>query len=76
MIGALIAIGDELTSGRVTNTTSGYAARQLFLLGHEIRAMHTIGDDIDLIGATLRRPWPTPTSSSSPADWGRDRRPT
>ena len=54
MIGALIAIGDELTSGRVTNTTSGYAARQLFLLGHEIRAMHTIGDDIDLIGATLR----------------------
>ncbi|MDX9835336.1 MAG: CinA family nicotinamide mononucleotide deamidase-related protein [Desulfobulbus sp.] len=54
MIGELIAIGDELTSGRVTNTTSGYAARQLFLLGYEIRAMHTIGDDLELIGTTLK----------------------
>ena len=50
MIGELIAIGDELTSGRVANTTSGHAAHQLFLLGHQIRAMHTIGDDVELIG--------------------------
>ena len=54
MIGEIIAIGDELTSGRITNTTSGYAARALFLLGHEIRAMHTIGDAPDLIGETLK----------------------
>lgn len=54
MIGEIIAIGDELTSGRVTNTTSAFAVRKLFLLGHEIRAMHTIGDDPDLIGATLK----------------------
>ena len=54
MIGEIIAIGDELTSGRITNTTSGYAARELFLLGHEIRAMHTIGDAPDLIGKTLK----------------------
>lgn len=54
MIGEIIAIGDELTSGRITNTTSGHAARQLFLLGHRIRAMHTIGDDAELIGATLK----------------------
>ncbi|WP_310599739.1 nicotinamide-nucleotide amidohydrolase family protein [Desulfobulbus sp.] len=54
MIGEIIAIGDELTSGRIVNTTSGLAARELFLLGHEIRAMHTIGDVPALIGDTLR----------------------
>jgi len=54
MIGEIIAIGDELTSGRIINTTSGIAARHLFLLGHSIRAMHTIGDDQELIGTTLK----------------------
>lgn len=54
MIGEIIAIGDELTSGRIVNTTSGLAARHLFLLGHQIRAMHTIGDDPKLIGTTLK----------------------
>ena len=54
MIGEIIAIGDELTSGRIINTTSGLAARHLFLLGHSIRAMHTIGDDQELIGSTLK----------------------
>lgn len=54
MIGEIIAIGDELTSGRISNTTSGYAARQLFLLGHAVHAMHTIGDDPELIGSTLK----------------------
>lgn len=53
MIGEIIAIGDELTSGRIVNTTSALAARELFLLGHEIRAMHTVGDAPELIGATL-----------------------
>jgi nicotinamide-nucleotide amidase len=55
MIGEIIAIGDELTSGRIINSTSGLAARELFLRGHIIRAMHTIGDDPDLIGTTLNR---------------------
>lgn len=55
MIGEIIAIGDELTSGRITNTTSGLAARELFLLGHEIRAMHTVGDEPELIGETLKK---------------------
>ena len=54
MIGEIIAIGDELTSGRIVNTTSSLAARELFLLGHEIRAMHTIGDAPGLIGHTLK----------------------
>ncbi len=54
MIGEIIAIGDELTSGRITNTTSSYAARKLFFQGHEIQAMHTIGDAPELIGTTLQ----------------------
>lgn len=55
MIGEIIAIGDELTSGRILNTTSGFAANQLFTAGHEIFAMHTIGDTPDLIGEALKR---------------------
>jgi nicotinamide-nucleotide amidase len=55
MIGEIIAIGDELTSGRIANTTSAFAARELFAAGHEIYAMHTIGDTPDLIGEALKR---------------------
>ncbi len=51
----IIAIGDELTSGRILNTTSGYAARQLFEAGYEIYAMHTIGDTPTLIGDALKK---------------------
>lgn len=55
MIGEIIAIGDELTSGRITNTTSAFIARELFQAGHEIYAMHTIGDTPKLIGEALKR---------------------
>lgn len=55
MKGEIIAIGDELTSGRIFNTTSGFAARQLFDAGYEIYAMHTIGDSPTLIGEALKR---------------------
>ncbi|MFA7383336.1 MAG: CinA family nicotinamide mononucleotide deamidase-related protein [Desulfurivibrionaceae bacterium] len=55
MLGEIIAIGDELTSGRVLNTTSYFAAGQLFAAGHEILAMTTIGDEPELIGRTLQR---------------------
>jgi len=55
MIGEIIAIGDELTSGRIMNTTSGYAARKLFDAGHTIHAMSTIGDSPQLIGDALLR---------------------
>lgn len=55
MIGEIIAIGDELTSGRIVNTTSGFAASQLFAAGHEIFAMQTIGDSPKLIGEALTR---------------------
>lgn len=51
----IIAIGDELTSGRIMNTTSSFAARHLFEAGYEIYAMHTIGDTPTLIGEALKR---------------------
>lgn len=54
MIGEIIAIGDELTSGRVLNTTSYFAASQLFAAGHEIVAMVTVGDDPEKIGRSLQ----------------------
>lgn len=53
MIGEIIAIGDELTSGRILNTTSYFAASQLFAAGHEVGVMTTVGDDPSLIGRTL-----------------------
>lgn len=54
MIGEIIAIGDELTSGRILNTTSSFAAGQLFAAGHEVKAMITVGDDVEIIGRTLQ----------------------
>jgi len=55
MLGEIIAIGDELTSGRILNTTSHFAAGHLFAAGHEIVAMTTIGDDAPLIASSLHR---------------------
>jgi len=55
MIGEIIAIGNELTSGRVLNTTSRFAAGLLFSAGHEISAMATIGDTPAEISETLKR---------------------
>ena len=55
MIGEIIAIGNELTSGRVLNTTSRYAAGMLFAAGYEITAMSTVRDTPAEISETLRR---------------------
>lgn len=55
MTGEIIAVGDELTTGRIVNSTSAFAARALFLAGHQITAMHTVGDEPALIGSSLRR---------------------
>ena len=55
MIGEIIAIGNELTSGRVLNTTSRFAAGLLFGAGYEIISMATIGDTPAEISKTLLR---------------------
>ena len=51
----IIAIGDELTSGRILNTTSSFAARNLFEAGYEIYAMNTVGDTPEVIGEALKQ---------------------
>ncbi len=53
--GEIIAIGDELVSGRVTNTTSFYLARRLFDLGYPVGRILTIGDDPSEIKNSLRK---------------------
>lgn len=55
MIGEIISIGNELTTGRITNTSSSFAARHLFAAGHDIYAIHTIGDSVELIGQALQQ---------------------
>ncbi|MEF3168458.1 MAG: CinA family nicotinamide mononucleotide deamidase-related protein [Deltaproteobacteria bacterium] len=45
MRGEIIAIGDELTSGRVMNATSSFAASRLFSAGYPINRITTVGDD-------------------------------
>ncbi|MFC1837431.1 competence/damage-inducible protein A [Thermodesulfobacteriota bacterium] len=55
MNGEIITIGNELTSGRVLNTNSRFAAGLLFSAGHEITAMATIGDTPSEISETLKR---------------------
>ncbi len=53
MNGELIAIGDELTSGRIVNSTSYFAASHLFGAGHTVTAMTTVGDEAEMIGQAL-----------------------
>ncbi len=53
MNGEILAIGDELTSGRIINSTSYFAASHLFAAGHKVTAMATVGDDPKRIGEAL-----------------------
>lgn len=53
MQGEIIAIGDELISGRVLNETSGFIANRLFSAGYRIARITTVGDDPDAIGDAL-----------------------
>jgi len=45
MHGEIIAIGDELISGKVLNTTCGFVANKLFCSGYQITRITFIGDD-------------------------------
>ncbi len=50
----IIAIGDELVTGRIINTTSSFAAQRLFENGYQIHTITTIGDQPELIGKTIK----------------------
>ena len=45
MFGEIIAIGDELISGKVLNTTSTFAAKQFFSAGYPVSRITAVGDD-------------------------------
>lgn len=51
--GEIIAIGDELISGRVTNTTSAFLAKKLASQGFKIKRITTIGDDKEEMIASI-----------------------
>ena len=53
MHGEIIAIGDELVSGKVLNTTASFAANKLFAAGCQVNRITSIGDDPDDIEECL-----------------------
>lgn len=55
MHGEIIAIGDELVSGRTINTTSSFAAGKLFDAGYYVKRITVVGDDIPLIEECLHK---------------------
>ncbi|MGN1245076.1 MAG: molybdopterin-binding protein, partial [Muribaculaceae bacterium] len=46
---SIIAIGDELLIGQVTDTNSGWIARHLNPLGWSVKSVKVIGDDSEEI---------------------------
>ena len=55
MKAVIIAVGDELISGRTVDTNSAYLADRLARLGIETLEHATVGDDVDAIAAAIAR---------------------
>jgi len=49
----IIASGDEIVTGRITDTNSSRLAFELTLRGFDVARIHAIGDDLDGISALL-----------------------
>jgi molybdenum cofactor synthesis domain-containing protein len=50
----IVVIGNEILSGKVTDTNSPFMSRELRKLGVTLQRITTIPDDVDVIGATVR----------------------
>ena len=50
----IVIIGNEILSGKVTDSNSPYLCRELTFLGIRVARLHTIPDDFELIGRTVR----------------------
>jgi molybdenum cofactor synthesis domain-containing protein len=50
----IVIIGNEILTGKVTDSNSPYLCRELNQLGVELRRIVTIPDDFELIGRTVR----------------------
>ena len=51
----IVVIGNEILSGKVTDTNSPFLARELRKLGVTLHRITTIPDEIDVIAATVRQ---------------------
>lgn len=51
----IIVIGNEILSGKVTDTNSPFLARELRKIGIDLRRVEVISDDLDDISSTVRR---------------------
>ena len=50
----IVSIGNELLSGRVTDTNAAWLGRQLRLVGIDVTSCYTVGDDIESIVKMLK----------------------
>ena len=55
MIADLICVGNEILTGLVENSNSGYLSRQLWLLGIKVREVSIVADEERAIRAALER---------------------
>jgi molybdenum cofactor synthesis domain-containing protein len=51
----IVVIGNEILSGKVTDTNSPFMARELRALGVTLERITTIPDDVEVIAATVRQ---------------------
>ena len=51
---AILVIGNEVLSGKITDTNSPYLCRELRMLGVDVGRILTIPDDVDLIAREVR----------------------
>jgi nicotinamide-nucleotide amidase len=50
----LIAVGTELLLGQLVDTNTPFVAQQMAKIGVDVRGSHAVGDNRDLIAATIR----------------------
>ena len=61
---ALLAIGDEVLRGKISNTNAAFIAERLFELGYELTEQLVVSDDRRPFGRRWCACGPRPTSSS------------
>ncbi len=53
----IISVGNEILSGDITNTNAAYMAKKLTQVGHRVKKIITIPDDVDVIAEEVRKAW-------------------
>ncbi|MEM0962035.1 MAG: competence/damage-inducible protein A [Bacteroidota bacterium] len=55
MTGHLLTVGDELLLGQIVNTNAAWLGEHLALAGVDVATSETVGDDIEVIGASIAK---------------------